>query len=388
MEPAYLIAGLALVLAAGVVVWALRTAARSRQQADDRSRDDAAANMRVMLEDQISKMAAAQAELAGRIAQMGEQQASQQQALQQAVETRLDSVTHKMGQSLHQTSEKTAKSMGEIQTRLNVIDQAQTNIKELSGQVLGLQDILSNKQARGAFGEIQLADLVSNILPPNAYDFQVTLSNGKRADCVVRMPNPPGPIAIDAKFPLESYHALRTADTDDARKAAQRAFAQDLNKHIKDIATKYILPGETSDSALMFLPSEAVYAELHASFPQVVEASHKARVWIVSPTTMMATLNTVRAILKDVQMRKQAHEIQRQVSLLTDDVGRLQTRIGKLQTHFGQTAKDVDGIVTSAGKINRHIEKVEQIQLGEDVTDADDDIAPDDDHNLLPFSKS
>ena len=228
--------------------------------------------------------------------------------------------------------------------------------------------MLSNKQARGAFGEVQLNDLVQSALPPQAYEFQYTLSSGVRADCLLRLPNPPGSIAIDAKFPLESYSALRAVPAGDgpALVVAQRAFQQAIRKHIGDIRDKYIVPGETAESALMFLPSEAVYAELHANFTGLVEESYRARVWIVSPTTMMATLNTVRAVLKDVRMREQAGEIQKTVGLLMGDVQRLGDRVERLKTHFGQTEKDLREIDISADRITKRGQRILDVDLGEE----------------------
>ena len=210
---------------------------------------------------------------------------------------------------------------------------------------------------------------MTSILPPSAYDFQASLSNQRRVDCLIQLPQPPGPIAVDAKFPLESYHALRNAEDDTQLKAAQRAFRTAIRKHVKDIQERYILPGETADSALMFLPSEAVYAELHANFPETVEQSYRARVWIVSPTTLMATLNTVRAVLKDARMREQAGVIQTEVQKLLDDVRRLDDRTQKLQSHFGQAGKDLELIATSTKKITHRAEKIEDVQLAE--TEAD-----------------
>ncbi len=238
-----------------------------------------------------------------RLRTITEAQASGQLSLANTLEQRLEQVSLRMNASLSDSATKTAESLGKINTRLTVIDAAQKNITDLSGQVLTLQDVLSNKQARGAFGEIQLVDIVRAALPPEAYAFQHTLSNGKRADCLLRLENPPGPMVIDAKFPLEGFAAYRDAASDADKSAARRAFGTAVTKHIKDIADKYIVPGETSDSALMFLPSEAVYAELHASFVEIVQRSFAQRVWIVSPTTLMATLNTIRAVLKDVKMR-------------------------------------------------------------------------------------
>ena len=237
----------------------------------------------------------------------------------ETVEERLGDLNKRIGDKLQESAEKAGKSLSDLASRLAVIDRAQANIMELSGQVVGLQNILSNKQARGAFGEIQLQDLVREILAPGSYEFQAKVGSG-RADCLLKLPHPPGPIAIDAKFPLESYRALRSAGSDTERIVASRAFDQALRKHVKDIREKYIVAGETAESALMFLPSEAVYAELYANFPNVVEESYRARVWIVSPTTMMALLNTVRAVLRDVEMRKEAGQIKVEVDRMLDDV--------------------------------------------------------------------
>ena len=239
------------------------------------------------------------------------------------------------------------------------------NITELSGQVVGLQDILSNKQARGAFGNVQLRDLVRNALPPSAYQFEATLSNGRRADCVIKLPMPPGPIAVDAKFPLEGFEALRAAADEQQKNQAASTFRRDILKHIKDISERYIVPEETAESALMFLPSEAIYAELHANFPDLVQQSYRARVWIVSPTTLMATLNTVRAVLQDANMREQAAVIQSEVRKMLEDVSRLGERVGRLQRHFKQASEDVDQIFTSTNKIGRRGQMIVDIELGE-----------------------
>ena len=316
-----------------------------------------------------ASLVTAQADLGGRLSQMSEQSAAERAELLRTLQERLDGVSKRMGESLEKSATKTASSLGELGKHLNVIDQAQKNISDLAGQVVGLQDILDNKQTRGAFGEVQLENLVTSILPPSAYDFQASLSNQRRVDCLIQLPQPPGPIAVDAKFPLESYHALRNAEDDTQLKAAQRAFRTAIRKHVKDIQERYILPGETADSALMFLPSEAVYAELHANFPETVEQSYRARVWIVSPTTLMATLNTVRAVLKDARMREQAGVIQTEVQKLLDDVRRLDDRTQKLQSHFGQAGKDLELIATSTKKITHRAEKIEDVQLAE--TEAD-----------------
>ena len=336
-----------------------------------------------------------QAKLEGQLSQMSSDGAANQSAINKTLADRLDSVSKRvsesltlssentnktvadrldkvsklLGESLNQTTEKTGKSLSELQQRLAIIDKAQDNLTELSNQVVGLQDILANKQARGAFGELQLNDLVKSALPPSAYDFQVTLSNTKRADCLIKLPNPPGSIVIDAKFPLESFHLMRNAETDTDLQAARRSFMTAMTKHISDISQKYIIADETAESALLFLPSEAVYAELHTNFPQILQKSYDARVWIVSPTTLMATLNTVRAVLKDSQMREQAGVIQKEVGVLLKDVERLDQRVDNLSRHFSQAGKDIADIETSSRKITSRAEKIEDLQLGEQSTD-------------------
>lgn len=317
----------------------------------------------------------AQAELAGRLSQLNDNNTRQQAQLAQSineqkvsmlkiVDEKLLEVTKSVGQGLQQSTEKTNQTLHDLRERLAKIDVAQQKISSLSEQVVSLQEVLSNKQARGAFGEIQLNDLVTSILPPSAYEFQVVLSNQKRADCVLRLPNPPGTIVIDSKFPLESYQALRNASGEREKLEAERFFKASVLKHIKDISEKYIIPGETAESALMFLPSESVYAELHANFVDVVEASYRAKVWIVSPTTLMATLNTVRAVLKDARMREQAGVIQKEVGSLIEDISRLDDRIDSLSRHFDQASKDIGDIKISSSKISRRIDKIEDIQLG------------------------
>jgi len=294
--------------------------------------------------------------LADTVQRIQESLRDQERALASIVSDRLD-----------RSEKATGQVVTDLRERLARIDEAQKKIGDLSTQVVSLQQILTNKQARGAFGEVQLNDLVSNMLPPSAYELQCTLSTGVRVDCLLKLPNPPGSIAIDAKFPLESYHLLRAVVAGDAQAlaVAQRAFQAAMRKHITDIRDKYIVPGETAESALLFLPSEAIYAELHANFGGIVDESYKARVWIVSPTTMMATLNTVRAVLKDVQMREQAGEIQKLVALMMGDTRRLQERVDNLKRHFTQTEKDLREIETSTVQIMRRGERIQAVDLGE-----------------------
>lgn len=310
-----------------------------------------------------------QSQLEGQLRQVSNDTATSRAEINRTLNERLDAVSRRLGESLVQSAEKTGQSLSELQARLAVIDKAQTNLTELSTQVVGLQDILANKQARGAFGEIQLYDLVKSALPPSAYEFQVTLGNNRRADCLIKLPNPPGPIVVDAKFPLESFHLMRQAETEAEKIQAERAFSNAMQKHIADISEKYILDGETAESALLFLPSEAVYAELHARFPAVLEKSYKSRVWIVSPTTLMATLNTVRAVLKDSQMRAQAHIIQKEIGVLLKDIERLDVRVNNLSKHFTQAGNDIDQIKTSSRKISSRAERIEELQLGDVAED-------------------
>ncbi|MEO0939293.1 MAG: DNA recombination protein RmuC [Pseudomonadota bacterium] len=284
----------------------------------------------------------------------------------------LAEMQERMKESLHGSAKQTTTSLTQLQERLQAIDKAQDNITKLSGDVLSLQDILSNKQRRGMFGEIQLADIVSKALPSDSYSWQPTLSNGKRADCMVHLPNPPGPIVIDAKFPLEDFEALAAAETKDEADRRLKAFANAVRVHIKAIAEKYIIDGETADGALLFVPSEAIYAELHARLPHVVREGFDKRVWIVSPTTCMATLNTMRAILKDARLREQAGAIRRELALLVADVDRLGTRVGNLDRHFGQAAKDIDEIKISADKAGKRAGRLdnfdfEEMEQGADV---------------------
>ena len=317
----------------------------------------------------VQALGEGQERLAGGLHHVSEAQAKQQTSLLQLMEKRLADVQLQMNENLQGSARRTAHSLGELQQRLTAIDKAQENITKLSGDVLSLQDILSNKQTRGAFGEIQLNDIVSKALPSDSYTLQATLSNGRRADCLIHLPNPPGPIVIDSKFPLEPYEALRNATTDWELNEAARQLRTAVKKHIKDISEKYIIEGETADGALMFLPSEAVYAELHANFSELVREGFSARVWIVSPTTCMATLNTMRAILKDARMREQAGAIRRELGLLYQDVDRLGTRVENLDRHFAQAAKDITEIKISADKAGKRARRLDNFDFEEIKSD-------------------
>jgi DNA recombination protein RmuC len=315
-----------------------------------------------------------QQQLHGGLTHVAEAQAAQQARMMQAVETRLAEVTRSMGDSLGQSATRTARSLGELQQRLETIDRAQVKIEKLSGDVLGLQDILSNKQTRGAFGEIQLREIVSRALPPDVVTYQATLSTGVRADCLIDLPHPPGPIVIDAKFPLEAYEALRAAKTPAEAQAAQRQMRGAVRAHMRAIAEKYVIEGETAEGALMFLPSEAVYAELHASFGDLVREGFGLRVWIVSPTTCMATLHTLRAVLKDARLRAEAHAIRRELGLLHRDAERLASRVGNLDRHFGQAQKDIEEIKISASRTQVRARRLEAIDFAEEPAAAEAEV--------------
>lgn len=346
----------------------------------------------------VEALGQGQHSLAGGLKSVSEAQATAQLHMVQTMESRLAHVQQQMTDTLHvnalksanalsemQTrmnevlsgnSEKTTKSLTQLQERLATIDRAQSNIEKLSGDVLSLQDILSNKQTRGAFGEIQLHDIVAKALPADTYAMQATLSNGKRADCLIHLPNPPGSIVIDSKFPLEAYERLRAAETQTAQVAALRELRVAVRAHIKAIAERYIIDGETADGALMFLPSEAVYAELHANLPEVVREGFAARVWIVSPTTCMATLNTMRAVLKDARMREQAGAIRKNLGLLHRDVELVLERVAKLETHFNQARKDIDGISTAAERAGKRAERLDNFDFAELDTQAAPHLVP------------
>ncbi|MEM1276797.1 MAG: DNA recombination protein RmuC [Pseudomonadota bacterium] len=315
----------------------------------------------------LAQLGQNQQQLQGGLTQVTEAQAAAQARLMETVNHKLELVSARLGENMTTSATRTARSLGDLQQRLEAIDKAQTKIEKLSGDVLSLQDILSNKQTRGAFGEIQLNEIVSRALPPDAYTLQAQLSNGKRADCLIHLPHPPGPIVIDSKFPLEAYEALRAADTDDALKRAVRAMKIAVTTHIGHIAERYILEGETADSALLFLPSEAVYAELHANFADVVRAGFEQRVWIVSPTTAMAVLNTMRGVMKDARMRDEANRIRRELGLLHKDTERLVDRVSNLDRHFDQAAKDIEQIKISAQKAGQRAGRLEAFDFAEEV---------------------
>ncbi len=284
--------------------------------------------------------------------------------LTQSTDERLKSISGQVEKRLNEGFEKTTQTFNDVLKRLALIDDAQKKITELSSNVVSLQQVLADKRSRGAFGEVQLNSLVQNVLPESHYQIQATLSNGKIADCLLKLPEPTGHLAIDAKFPLESYQKMTDFERSELeRQSAAKQFKQDVKKHINDIAEKYIIQNETASGAMMFIPAEAIFAEIHGHFPELVELAHKAKVWMVSPTTMMAILTTASAVIKDEATRKQVHIIQEHLGALSEDFGRFKTRMDNLSKHIGQVSKDVKEIHTSADKITKRFVKIEKVEL-------------------------
>lgn len=282
------------------------------------------------------------------------------------VDLRLKEISGQVDKRLADGFEKTTATFMDVIKRLALIDEAQKKITELSSNVISLQEILADKRSRGAFGEVQLSALIRNVMPEQSFAFQHTLSNGKRADCILLLPEPTGHVVIDAKFPLESYRKLTDNTlTENVRVIHERQFRIDIRKHIQDIASKYIISGETSDGAMMFIPAEAVFAEIHGHYPDLVEIAQKARVWMVSPTTMMAILTTARAVLKDAATRKQIHIIQKHLAHLAKDFERFQKRMDDLTKHISQVYKDAADVQTSSRKISSKFMQIEKVELNE-----------------------
>jgi DNA recombination protein RmuC len=297
----------------------------------------------------------------------GDELGKRMESLTKTTDQRLQDISGQVEKRLSDGFEKTTATFADVLKRLALIDEAQKKITELSGNVVSLQEVLADKRSRGAFGEVQLSALVSNVMPENSFQFQYGLPNGMRVDCMLFLPEPSGHIAIDSKFPLESYRRITDIHLPDSeRQAAERQFRQDIRKHIKDIAGKYIIPGETSDGAVMFIPAESVFAEIHAHYYELVEEAQKSRVWMVSPTTLMAVLTTARAVLKDSATRKQVHIIQDHLIALSRDFERFQKRMDALSSHINQAQKDVEQVNTSARKISSRFEKIEQVDLPQD----------------------
>ena len=340
----------------------LRTLGQMRRTAEN----DAAARERIHeLEFHLSELLKSQGEMTGRMQTMAEVFGSRQSDLMRAVNERLDGMGHKLGLSMADSGKQTHEGLRQVHERLAVIDRAQRTITDLSTQVGDLQAILSNKQTRGAFGQGRMEAIIQDQLPPSGYSFQATLSNNNRPDCLIHMPNGAPPLAIDAKFPLEAYNLIRRAETDEQLKVAHTQFRRDFAKHIQDVKEKYLISGETQDTAFLFVPSESIFAELNERFEDIIQKAHRVRVVIVSPSLLMLSIQVIQAVLRDAKMREQAHLIQAEVGHLMDDVSRLNDRVGKLQTHFQQANKDIDQILISTDKIAKRGRKIEDLDLGE-----------------------
>ena len=314
------------------------------------------------LEQRLSEMLSAQNEANGRVSAMGQALAGRQAEMARAVNERLDSVSHRVGQSMEHTTRNTMDSLRVLHERLGIIDNAHKNLTELTSQVTTLRDVLANKQSRGAFGQARMEAIVQDGMPKGSYEFQYTLSSGKRPDCVVFLPDA-RPLCIDAKFPLEAVTALHEARSDDEKKLATQRLRADVMKHVSDIAEKYLIAGETQDTALMFVPSESVYAEIHDGFDDVIQKAYRARVVLVSPSLLMLAIQVMQQILKDARMRDAADQIRTEVLNLGDDLGRLRERVLKLQNHFGQANEDVRQILISADKIEKRAGRIEELDF-------------------------
>lgn len=353
-------AAFALLLLATTVVLAWRAASGGGQQSIDAMRR--AAELETKL-----------AEMSGQLRGLAEHSASTQAHMTQTLDTRLDQVSQRLGAGLTESSQRTTQSLQKLNERLAVIDTAQANLTNLSSEMLSLRDILANKQSRGAYGQGRMEAIIRDGLHSTAYSFQTTLSNGTRPDCLIRLPENDISVVVDAKFPLEGFNALKQAGPEEDLKPYQQRFRVDVLKHIKDISEKYLLKGETHETAIMFVPSESIYADLHENFEDMIQRAHRLHVIIASPNVLMLLVQTMQAVFKDARMREQAVVIQTEVVRLMDDVGRMHDRVLDLQRHFGQTGKDIEKIVISSDKITRRGTKIGQVEFTDTAQRNDDE---------------
>ena len=356
------LAGFACVVLALLSVIAIMLARATRTRGVEAARHDLHAQE---LEERMGEIVRAQAETAGRVHTMGEVLSGRQAELARAVSERLDAVTHRVGQSMQASTQSTMENLAKLNERLAVIDNAQKNLTDLSSQVTSLRQVLANKQARGAFGQGRMEAIVQDGLPSGSYAFQHTLNNGKRPDCAIFLPNDERPLIIDAKFPLEAITALHDARSEAEREIAARRVRADVTRHFTDIAERYLVPGETQDLALMFVPSESVYAELHDGFDDLIQKAYRSSVVLVSPSLLMLAIQVMQQIQKDARMREAAHEIRTEVGHLMQDVTRLHERVLNLQKHFGQANEDVAQILISADKVAKRAGRIETLEFDE-----------------------
>ena len=356
-----MIAGLTVFTGVVLVVLLIRAGANSRRASEDVS--IALADQALAAESRLTEIMKLQSEMQGRMASMAEIFGTRQSELNKVINDRLDGMSQRLGSSISEQTKSTHENLNRLQERLAVIDNAQNNIQSLAKDVVGLQAILSNKQTRGAFGQSRMETIIADGLPMGAYAFQTTLSNGSRPDCVIKMPNGQPSLVIDAKFPLEAWNAIRAAETPESAKIASQSFRRDMDVHIKDISEKYLIKGETQDTAFMFVPSESIFAEVHENFEGIVQRAHKYRVVIVSPSLLMLSIQVIQSVLKDQRMREQAHLIQGEVINLMEDLTRLDDRVQKLQNHFTMTQRDVEQILTSTGKLMKRGARIEEMEF-------------------------
>ena len=363
-----LIAGAVLfaALLVALLVVVLRQSQARAEEARQRAEEAAAAQARATeTERHLADMMRTQSEMTGRMQTMSEIFGSRTSDLARLVNERLDSQGQRIGAAMAESNQKTNESLSKLQERLAVIDRAQSNITQLSQDVVSLQSILANKQTRGAFGQGRMEAIIGDGLAPNSYAFQATLSNGSRPDALVYMPNGAPSLVIDAKFPLESWQRLSEAQSPEQTRFAANGFKNDMGVHIKAISEKYLIAGETADTAFLFVPSESIFADLHEKFEDVVQRALKARVVVVSPSILMLSIQVVQALLRDVRMREEAYRIQTEVRALLADVGRLDERVKKLQGHFTQASNDIGDILVSSGKVLRRGERIEAMEFEE-----------------------
>ncbi len=349
----------------GVTLGVVLLVARRSTQSNAVLREEAAAaaERQRELDDKIAQLIQSQAQFNGRMSAIGESFESRQTNLARLLTERMDGLNTRLGDGLNANIQTTHENLSKLHERLAVIDEAQKRLGDLTTEMLTLKDVLSNKQTRGAFGQGRMEAIVKDALPLGAYEFQATLSNGKRPDCIIRLPGDPRPLAVDAKFPLEAFTAFREAQSEEARIVAGRRIRTDIGVHIKDVADKYLIAGATQDIAVLFVPAESIYADLQEHFEDMVQAAHKRRVLIVSPSLLTMAIQVMQAIVRDAKMREQAHMIQDEVRKLLEDVNRLKDRVGKLDVHFRQAQDDVGQITTSADKILKRGERIDAMEF-------------------------
>jgi DNA recombination protein RmuC len=356
----WLLAGVASVFTL-LLFFILRSASLARHQAGAAAFE--AAERTRIAEGRMADVLKSQSEMQGRMATIAEVFGSRQAEMTKALGERLDGMSQRIGTSITEQTKATHDNLAQLQQRLAVIDTAQNNIQSLAANVVQLQSILQNKQTRGAFGQARMEAIVADGLPQGAYQFQASLTNGNRPDCIILMPNGQPPLVIDAKFPLEAWERIRDAKSPEDVTIANRNFRRDIEVHIKAISEKYFISGETHDTAFMFVPSESVFAEINENHDALIQKAHRARVVIVSPSLLMLSVQIVQSVLRDVRMREQAHLIQGEVVRLMDDVNRLDERVRKLQGHFGMAQKDIEDVLVSSGKISSRTRKIEALDF-------------------------